>query len=128
MTSSIQFPNIAPMKNNCIDLTYLIENSYNDALFIKEILQTTQEEFRKLIQYLASVKDSNQFSSDDMYAILHKYKPTASMYAIDTYPIFEKYGSGNNLITYDEFMTLKNTLIENLEEVVDAIDLELSKY
>ncbi len=111
-----------------IDLSYLIENSCNDALFIKEILQTTQLEFHKLLKMLKEINSSDQFSSEEMYAVLHKYKPTAAMYAIETYPIFELYGSGNNKIEFHDFISIKKSLINNLEEVLQAIELELLKY
>ncbi len=116
------------MKSSSIDLSYLIENSFNDALFIKDILQTTKEEFLGVLDALSEVQNETNYSSHQMYSMLHKYKPTAAMYALDSYPIFEEYGSGKNMMSYETFIKIKEPLFQNISAAIGDIEEELKKY
>ncbi len=102
--------------NTNIDLSYLKENSFGDVEFIIEILNTTYEEFVGLLEDLDRLKNPDQFTGEELYNLLHKYKPTVSMYKMSSYPIFKEFGSGNNLMEYEKYLKLYPIISKSIFE------------
>ncbi len=114
--------------NPKIDLSYLKENSFGDVEFIIEILSTTYQEFVGLLEDLDRLKDPDQYTRDEIYHLLHKYKPTVSMYNMSSYPIFKEYGSGSNFMEYEKYIELYPLISKNIFEASQEIREEWFRY
>ncbi len=111
-----------------IDLNYLIENSFNDANFIKDILETTSVEFKKLILELEKIDEIGNFSPGELFHLFHKYKPTVAMFGLKCYVQFRKYGNGDYRLSLEEFRAVKDGIVCNLKNALEEIEIELQKY
>ncbi len=111
-----------------IDLNYIEENSFNDQEFKKSLLETSYSEFLKLKEEFKNLNDIEQFCSEKAFNLFHKFKPTAAIFKMHTYPSFKKYGSGDYRMEYFEYQSVINEIMEDLQHAAQDIQTELENF